>query len=421
MAIIMYNGRGSDEYRSEDGGKTFTNQRTGEVTSGSSLSTSSSKSSSKQSSGWNTYEGKTGKTYDVAGSNGTIKVTYADGSSRTVLPTDSDYAATQKAMQTDIQANGGSYTPSNTYTNSNGTYTTKDYTSGNNDLKYALEQAAKEQPGISLTDYVISLYNRVGSTRSNGTVVTIADVDKELDRLGLSDYNSQNAIYTVGGNLLPGNSLVEYENGNGEVPTNSADSLWASYGGMDYLIGGTSADYAQYAAGKAGNLSNLDYIFGNMADNQYAQQDPEFLAQFNQNKSELETLANALAGSSGTTDTTGTAGTTGTTGLDSYLNALDKSWSDYGNQYGGVFQDKPANSVQLGYQGYADQLGSSWNDFKASNVPTTGTTGTPNNFMSSYEAILNQVGNSWNSHKNANSKLSDALNGASVTGLRKPY
>ena len=56
---------------------------------------------------------------------------------------------------------------------------------GNSDLKYALEQAAKSSgTGTSGTaDYVKSLYNRIGTQRADGTTVTLADVDKELEAI----------------------------------------------------------------------------------------------------------------------------------------------------------------------------------------------------------------------------------------------
>lgn len=257
MAIIKYDGGGKPggtvkESISYDGGKTWNGSgASGAAPSGSSSGTSKT----GQSSGWNNYTGATRKQYNVAGSNGTIQVTYKDGTTRTVLPTDSDYAATSQAMQSDLAGNGINYTPNYTFTNQNGTYTTKDYVNGNNDLKYALEQAAKNSgTGTSSTaDYVKSLYNRIGTQRADGTTVTLADVDKELDRLGLSDYNSQNAIYTAGGSLLPGNQFVTQHTG--ADGSNSADSLWYSYGGQDYLAGangGDSSNWAQYVNGRQG-------------------------------------------------------------------------------------------------------------------------------------------------------------------------
>lgn len=284
MAVIMYKGRGSDEYVSNDGGKTYTNQRTGEVSGGSGNSGNGSSGSGNTSqygysSGNNQYTGNTGKQYNVSGSNGAITVNRPDGSSKTVQRGDADYQATLDAMQKD----GVNYTPNTTYTNQNGTYTAKSYTAGNSDLQYALQQAAKTNPGISVGDYAESLYNRVGSTRSDGSMVTLDDVTKELTRLGLQDYLPGNAIYTAGGNLLPGNEFVSYKDNNGQT-TNSEDSRWASYGGQDYLVGGDSNNFVNYVNALTGNYNNLDYIFGgqNMANNPYAQENPEFLNQFNQ-------------------------------------------------------------------------------------------------------------------------------------------
>ena len=91
------------------------------------------------SSGNNQYTGNTGKQYNVSGANGAITVNRPNGTSKTVQRGDADYAATLKAMQDD----GVDYTPNTTYTNQNDTYTTRDYTAGNSDLQYALQQAAK--------------------------------------------------------------------------------------------------------------------------------------------------------------------------------------------------------------------------------------------------------------------------------------
>lgn len=169
-------------------------------------------------------------------------------------------------------------TPSRTFTNSNGTYTVADYTKGNNDLLYALQQA---QAGTSVEDYVKSLYNRVGTTNAAGTgVVTLADVDAELNRLGLGDYASDKVIYTVSGHLIPNNEYVSYASGNQGGGNNSANSKWVTYGGQQYLIGGDSANYAQYANAKSGNTDNLSMIFADMMNNPYAQQDQDFLMQY---------------------------------------------------------------------------------------------------------------------------------------------
>lgn len=246
------------------------------------------------SSGNNQYTGNTGKQYNVSGANGAITVNRPDGTSKTVQRGDADYQATLDAMQKD----GVNYTPNTTYTNQNGTYTTKSYTAGNKDLQYALEQAAKgSSTGVSVDDYVNSLYNRVGSQRADGSTVSLNDVTNELTRLGLQDYLPGNAIYTAGGRLLPGNEFVSYHDNNGQT-SNSEDSRWASYGGQDYLIGGDSNNFVNYVNALTGNYNNLDYIFGgqNMANNPYAQENPEFLNQFNQQLAALYAQAAGNAG-----------------------------------------------------------------------------------------------------------------------------
>ncbi len=312
MAIIKYDGGGKPggtvkESVSYDGGKTWNGSgASGAASSGSSAGTSKT----GQSSGWNNYTGATGKQYNVAGSNGTIQVTYKDGTTRTVLPTDADYAATSQAMQSDLAGNGINYTPNYTFSNQNGTYTTKDYVGGNNDLKYALEQAAKNSGTgtASTADYVKSLYNRIGTQRADGTTVTLADVDKELDRLGLSDYNSKNALYTAGGSLLPGNQFVTQHTG--ADGSNSADSLWLTYGGQDYLAGangGDSSNLAQYVNGKTGNLDNLSFIFGNMQNNPYAQQDTDFLTAYLNAQNQFNAAGGVNAGTSTSYSPTGNA------------------------------------------------------------------------------------------------------------------
>ena len=61
------------------------------------------------------------------------------------------------------------YTPTRTFNNGNGTYTVKDYVTGNNNLKYALEQAAKNGGAgqNSTEEYAKSLYNRIGTQRAD--------------------------------------------------------------------------------------------------------------------------------------------------------------------------------------------------------------------------------------------------------------
>lgn len=214
----------------------------------------------------------------------------------------------------------------------NDQYTRKDYVSGNADLQYALEQYMKQQ-GNNVYDvdgYVNSLYNSIGTNRNDGSVITLADVDKELGRLGLSDYNSQNAIYTTSGKLLPNNQYVSYKDDNGET-SNSADSRWVTYGGRDYLVGGDSANYASYVNGKTGNVDNLAMIFGNMANNPYAMQDPEFLMQYNQ-------ALNGFNNTAGIQNSVAQNTVTGNQNVDNvinYVNSLNGYLGATGGSYGG--------------------------------------------------------------------------------------
>ena len=277
------------EYYKNGGSVTVYNSAKGES------APNTGKSQYGYSSGNNSYTGNTGKQYNVSGANGAITVNRPDGTTSTVQRGDANYQATLDAMQKD----GVNYTPNTTYTNSNGTYTSKSYTAGNADLQYALQQAAKQSSNgsVSLDDYVNSLYNRVGTQRADGSTVSLKNVTDELTRLGLQDYLPGNAIYTAGGTLLPGNEFVSYHDNNGQT-SNSEDSRWASYGGRDYLIGGDSSNYVNYVNALTGNYNNLDYIFGgvNMANNPYAQQDPEFLNQFNQQLAALYAQAAGNAG-----------------------------------------------------------------------------------------------------------------------------
>ena len=378
MAIYRYDGGGTPggtvkESVSNDGGKTWKDtggsNKTGYKYSGSSSSSSSkgsSSSSGKNNSssgsfgssgssgnvassidGWKDYTGATGKKYSVADSNGTIRITYNDGTSRLVRPGDSDFNATNSAMKSDLQGAGVGYTPSHTFTNENGTYTTKDYLTGNRDLQYALEQAAKSNGlgSTSVTDYVKGLYNRIGSQRSDGSTITVADIDKELGRLGLSDYNSKNALYTAGGSLLPGNEFVKQHTGSDG--SNSADSRWWSYGGQDYLAGtngGDSSYWAQYVNGKTGNLDNLSYLFGNMANNPYAREDQDFMNAYNQALGQFN--QSAYGNGNG-------YGGTGNTNVDNVINYIN-SLNGYYNAAGSGTGSGTSSLLDL-IQGYLDK------------------------------------------------------------------
>ena len=178
MAIIRYDGGGKPggtvkESISYDGGKSWSNggdsksgyqygtnsggsvvsANTGQAVSGSKQNGGSSGNGvttvPSTQTGWQNYAGATGKQYQVADSNGTINVIYEDGTSRLVRPGDADYNVTHQSMQSDLQGNGVSYTPTNTFTNQNGTYTVKDYSRGNEALQYALQQAVKQNGGDS--------------------------------------------------------------------------------------------------------------------------------------------------------------------------------------------------------------------------------------------------------------------------------
>lgn len=309
-------------YTSTDGGKTYTNSATGEVSKG-----NQGTSQYGQSSGWNSYTGATGKQYEVAGSNGTILVTQKDGSYRRVLPTDADYSATLNAMQKDLAGAGVSYTPSYTFgidadlDGQKEYYTTKNYTAGNSALQDALAQYGKTNPGSSLNDYIYSIYNSIGT---NGN--TLQGAVDELTRLGLTDYLPGNAIYTASGKLIPGNQYTSFVNGSNNT-TNSDDSRWVNYGGQSYLVGGDDSNYVNYVNALTGNYDMMDYIFGgaNMANNPYAQQDPAFLAQFNND------LANIYAQSGALQSTPNTNGSyTGNVNVDNVIN--------YGNSLGNYNQ-----------------------------------------------------------------------------------
>lgn len=274
---------------------------------------------------WSNIGGTDDVNYAISGDNGTIIVTDSNGVQTRFLPTSQDYNSFYQNMLADIQKAGNRYTPNTTYTNSNGTYTTKDYTAGNSDLQYALQQAAKTNPGISVGDYAESLYNRVGSTRSDGSTVTLDDVTNELTRLGLQDYLPGNAVYTAGQNLLPGNEFGRY----GEDTTGD-EGQWYFYGGQQHRVGGDQADFVNYVNGKTGNLNNnLSYIFGDMANNPYAQQDPEFMEQYQQGQNQFNNI-------SGITGNSGTNGSyTGNANVDGVINYIN-SVNNYNSATGGT-------------------------------------------------------------------------------------
>lgn len=342
MAIIRYDGGGRPggvvkESISHDGGKTWSGSGSSGYSNAGNKGNVPTYSGSNNTGGsssvatqWNNYQGATGKQYNVAGSNGTIQVTYKDGTTRTVRPTDSDYAVTKQSMESDLRGNGVNYTPTHNFTNQNGSYQTKDYVNGNSALQYALQQAVKNNGGgsVSTEDYAKSLYNRIGTAKADGSgVVTLQDVNNELNRLGLSDYASDKAIYTASGKLLPGNELLTQHFGSDG--SNSDNSLWWTYGGHDYLAGangGDSSNWAQYVNGKTGNLDNLSFIFGDMQNNPYAQQDPDFMAAYNNALNNF----NNVAGITGATTpvqniptNVGGTGFTGNANVDSVIDLIN--------------------------------------------------------------------------------------------------
>ena len=362
MAIIKYSGGGKPggtvtESVSTDGGKTF--NTTGNSNSGYQYGTNSGGQVVNSNTGqrpptftgggnsgavqqptqsggggaldtiWNNYNGATGKQYSVAGSNGTIKVTQKDGTYRYVRPGDDDFNMTYNNMVSDLKGNGIDYTPTHQVMSSDGKVTTtKDYTAGNSALQYALQQAIKQQGGgtVGTADYVKSLYNRIGTQRENGSIVTMQDINNELNRLGLSDYNSDNAILTVGGTVLPGNQFVTQHTG--ADGSNSADSRWVTYGGQDYLLGGDSANWAQYVNGKTGKLSGIDYVFGNLNNNPYAMQDPDFLNAYNAMRNQYQ---QAIGGAG----PAGNGSYTGNANVDNVINLIN-SQNSYAQATGGA-------------------------------------------------------------------------------------
>lgn len=301
--------------------------------------------------GWDVFTGADGIQYSISPVNGTI-IALQNGTQTRYLPTDANYNSQYAAMQQQI---GNAYTPYYSWTDANGNnVTTKNYLLGNSDLKYALEQymSANNSDTYDVEGYAKDLYNRVGTQRADGSFVTLNDVNAELNRLGLSDYNSENVYYTAGGNLIPKNEFTTTKQG--AFGSNSGDSTWVSYGGQDYLVGGDSANFVDYVNGKTGNITNADLLFNNMASNPYAQQDPAFMAQYNQ-------ALNNFYNSGGSTiiPTTPSVGTvpgasTGSTGyekVDQLINLINST-----NNYNGAVSNM--GGVSLGNS-------SIWNDIQA--------------------------------------------------------
>ena len=276
---------------------------------------------------WTNMSGANGLNYAISGLNGTIITTDANGQQTRYLPTDANFDNMYAELQ---QQTGNSYVPTYNWTTANGTdVTTKNYLLGNSDLRYALEQWMKENNSntYDIEGYAKDMYNRVGTQREDGSVVTLADVDKELDRLGLSDYNSQNVYHTSGGNLIPNNPFVTTKEGS-FGGSNSPDSQWVSYGGQDYLIGGDSANFIDFVNGKTGNTTNLDFIFDDMANNPYAKEDAEFAQSYLDALNQFNASAGIQAPTAGSTVTGGSY--TGYDDVDQFI--------DYANSINGFNQ-----------------------------------------------------------------------------------
>ncbi|MBQ5658682.1 MAG: hypothetical protein IIV02_04030, partial [Peptococcaceae bacterium] len=187
----------------------------------------------------------------------------------------------------------------------NGEYKKKDYLSGNADLQYALQQYM-DRNNTNVYDVgglVKEMYGNIGSQRDNGSTVTVADIDKELERLGLSDYNSQNVIHTAGNDFIPLNQYTQFKNGS-LGGSNSPDSEWVSYAGQDYLIGGSNADFVNYVNAITGNMTGADLLFDDMLNNPYAKENADF-AQWYQN------MLNQFNGTAGVQTPTAPTASTG--------------------------------------------------------------------------------------------------------------
>lgn len=127
-------------------------------------------------------------------------------------------------------------------------------TAGNNgynaDLQYALKQS-----GMTADQYRQDLLNRVGTLRSDGRYVTQAEIDTELNRLGLSNMQQagQSSLYKVGETVdLFGDGQLWVFNGQQLVPMSNNKA--PTYGNNQYpSFGGNSAamDYYQQAMAQA--------------------------------------------------------------------------------------------------------------------------------------------------------------------------
>lgn len=343
-----------EKHISTDGGKTFTNQATGET-----YEEKQTESKYGLTEGWNSYTGATGKQFEVDGLTGTIIVTRPDGSYSRVLPTDANYAVTLDAMQKDLAGNGINYTPSKTWDGTRDVYkmdgsgevdhtedyayTVKDYLAGNKALHDDFVQWGQTNAGKSLDDFITSIYNGVGS---NG--VTLQDAIDRLTGYGLTDYLPDNAILSASGKLIPKNEFVDFTEGPVSGSGGNLDfsnGQFANYGGQQYLIGGDVANFLNYVNGKTGNTTNLDYIFDDMANNPYANKDAEFAQMYQDALNQFNSSANIQ------TPTTGTGGSyTGYANVDRFIDYAN-SLEGYNQATGGTGSSNIWNEIQAMLQG----------------------------------------------------------------------
>ena len=161
-------------------------------------------------------------------------------------------------------------------------WTQRAYLQDNKDLQYAMSQYGT---GKSVNDYVKSLYDRIGTERSDGTRVTREDVYNELNRLGLSDFDENHVIYTAGGNYLPGGSAAQYGResyGDEGIMVNGSPQggRYYTYGGQTYLMNSNgqgindAANLSQFANLMTGKSGVGDIMFGGMGNNTMIAGDP---------------------------------------------------------------------------------------------------------------------------------------------------
>lgn len=376
----------------------------------------------------NAGTGGTGKQYNVSSNNNSIQVTRPDGSVSIVTPGMSNYNATYNAMQSDLQGAGVNYTPNYTTYRSDGTsYQTKNYTAGNADLQYALQQAAKTngKGSADLNDYANSLLSSVGNKKYD-------DVEREMDRLGLTDWLPGQGIYTTGGKVMPGNEFSRI----GEDTTGDSGQ-WLTYGNRQYRLSGYGdplSDYADYVNGKTGNLPGVYNLFQDMSKNSYAQGDQEFLQGYNQYLQQYQAdagLSGNMGGGTGATSATGSMGS-------SLAEALNNGSFSGGNMGGGAGGDllqaitDLLNQSLSNTQGYlagqeqrakdmaAEQAHQAWVTGQVNEVQTRnrmaasglGTSG-------ALDSALLGVQNNYNSAvADVNSNLNDLLNNLTAQGVQ---